>query len=230
MPFYSKGGSNSRSTRTNRRDKESILGLSGWLFADLLLAIAVIFLVVQDKPSQKIEDAEVTKDNVANLKDQVFKLEGQVLELKKTLAELQKSSPPTTSPPTEKSGLIANENEQLLITIPNGAAAESVQAFRASLQQSKLKIGGQQTSFAKLKAANYKIGFVIWFTRDKKLSIKTSKRHLGDFVVALNQKGLILDSQFDAKKPGDFPCVCDYVKKALGNDLYLRVFLLKPTE
>ena len=53
MAFHSKGGSISRFARTNRRDKESILGLSGWLFADLLLAIAVIFLVVQDKPSQK---------------------------------------------------------------------------------------------------------------------------------------------------------------------------------
>lgn len=230
MSFYSKGGSISRSTRTNRRDEESILGLSGWLFADLLLAIAVIFLVVQDRPGQKVEDAEVTKDNVANLKDQVFKLEDQVLKLEMTLAELGKTSPPTTSPPAKKSGLIANEKQQLLITIPNGAAAKSAQAFRVSLEQSKLIIDKKQTSFAKLKKANYKIGFVIWFTRDREISIKTSGDYLGDFVVALNQMGLILDSQFDAKKPGDFPCVCDYVKKALGNDLYLRVFLLEPTE
>lgn len=223
MSFYSKGGSISRSTRTNRRDKESILGLSGWLFADLLLAIAVIFLVVQDKPSQKVEDAEVTKDNVANLKD-------QVLKLKTTLAELQKSSPPTTSPPTEKSGLIASEKEQLLITIPNGAAARSEQAFRASLEQSKLIIDKKQTSFAKLKKANYKIGFVIWFARSTDESKNTSAKYLGTFVAALNEKGLILPSQFNANNPRDFPNLDEYAKRKLGNDLFLRVFLFKSTE
>lgn len=32
--------------------KASIVGLSGWLFADLLLALAVVFLVASDKPSK----------------------------------------------------------------------------------------------------------------------------------------------------------------------------------
>ena len=32
------------------RDRHAIVGLSGWLFADLLLAVAVIFLVAATKP------------------------------------------------------------------------------------------------------------------------------------------------------------------------------------
>lgn len=35
---------------SQRRDRHAIVGLSGWLFADLLLAVAVIFLVANDKP------------------------------------------------------------------------------------------------------------------------------------------------------------------------------------
>jgi hypothetical protein len=35
----------------NRRDKGAIVGLSGWLFADLLLGVAVVFLVGSEKPS-----------------------------------------------------------------------------------------------------------------------------------------------------------------------------------
>ena len=213
MSFHSKGGSISRSTRTNRRDKESILGLSGWLFADLLLAIAVIFLVVQDTPRPKA--TEVTEKNVAKLKGQVFDLQKQVDELKKT------------TPPTEESGLIADENQQLLITIPNGVDAISKNAFRARLQQSSLKIGTEPTSFAELKAANYKIGFVIWFASNTSSSKRTSARHLGTLVVALNEMGLIMDSQFDARKPGLFPNISDYFAKGINNDLYLRVFLFK---
>ena len=218
MSFHSKGGSISRSTRTNRRDKESILGLSGWLFADLLLAIAVIFLVVQDKPSPKAEATEVTKENVAKLK-------GQVMELESTLAELEKSTPPT-----EKSGLIASAKEQLTITIPGGATAKSDSTFRERLLQSKLVIGTEPTSFAKLKAANYKIGFVIWFAKSGAASKSTSARHLGTFVVALNKWGLILDSQFAASKPGLFPHISDYEFRDLGDDLFLRVFLFKSTK
>ena len=35
---------------TQGRDRHAIVGLSGWLFADLLLAVAVIFLVAETKP------------------------------------------------------------------------------------------------------------------------------------------------------------------------------------
>jgi len=49
----------SLASRRRRRDysnpddvKSSIVGLSGWLFADLLLAIAIVFLVASDKPTK----------------------------------------------------------------------------------------------------------------------------------------------------------------------------------
>jgi len=215
MSFHSKGGSISRSTRTNRRDKESILGLSGWLFADLLLAIAVIFLVVQDTPRPKA--TEVTAENVAILKAQVLDLQEQVDELKKI------------TPPTEKSGLIADSQQQLKIYIPGGATAKSDGAFTARLKQSKLILGTEPTSFAKLKAANYKIGFVIWFAQSGAVSTKTSARHLGTFVVAMNDEKLV-GSQFNEVNPGNFPNLSGYNYGGLNNDLFLRVFLFKSTK
>jgi hypothetical protein len=60
MAFHSKGGSASTFGRSHRRDKESILGLSGWLFADLLLAIAIVFLVVQETPGDSADAAAPT--------------------------------------------------------------------------------------------------------------------------------------------------------------------------
>ena len=214
MSFHSKGGSISRSTRTNRRDKESILGLSGWLFADLLLAIAVIFLVVQDKPSPKADPKKPTVEEVAKLK-------AQVLGLEEKLAELEK-----TTPPTEKSGLIANSKEQLTITVPDGATAKSDSVFTSRLLRSKLMLGTEPTSFAKLKADNYKIGFVIWFAQSGAASNRTSAQHLRTFVVAMNDKDLV-GSQFNRDNPGDFPNLSGYNYGGIGNDLFLRVFLFK---
>ena len=219
MAFHSKGGPISRSTRTNRRDKESILGLSGWLFADLLLAIAVIFLVVQDKPN--VDPGEVTAENVATLKAEVADLKAQVMELETTIAEMEKSTPPT-----EKSGLIANSKEQLTITVPDGATAKSDSVFTSRLLRSKLMLGTEPTSFAKLKADNYKIGFVIWFAQSGAASNRTSARHLGTFVVAMNDKDLV-GSQFNRDNPGDFPNLSGYNYGGIGNDLFLRVFLFK---
>jgi hypothetical protein len=52
-----------RQDRGNSRQddaKSSIVGLSGWLFADLLLALAVVFLVASDRPAESLAtDAEV---------------------------------------------------------------------------------------------------------------------------------------------------------------------------
>ncbi len=42
------------------RDRHAIVGLSGWLFADLLLAVAVIFLVAQTKPEFGQSDSSET--------------------------------------------------------------------------------------------------------------------------------------------------------------------------
>jgi hypothetical protein len=41
-----------------RRDRHAIVGLSGWLFADLLLAVAVIFLVAETIPQFAEEESE----------------------------------------------------------------------------------------------------------------------------------------------------------------------------
>ena len=49
MAFTSRAGG--QSGKRTRRDRNSIVGLSGWLFADLLLGLAVIFLVASDKPT-----------------------------------------------------------------------------------------------------------------------------------------------------------------------------------
>jgi hypothetical protein len=50
VAFISRNQRNSREGH-NRRDKGAIVGLSGWLFADLLLGVAVVFLIGSEKPS-----------------------------------------------------------------------------------------------------------------------------------------------------------------------------------
>jgi hypothetical protein len=50
VAFVSRNQRNSREGH-NRRDKGAIVGLSGWLFADLLLGVAVVFLIGSEKPS-----------------------------------------------------------------------------------------------------------------------------------------------------------------------------------
>ena len=56
MAFTSRAGS--QSSKRTRRDRNAIVGLSGWLFADLLLGLAVVFLVAAEKPSPK-ENSDV---------------------------------------------------------------------------------------------------------------------------------------------------------------------------
>jgi hypothetical protein len=49
---------------SDERDRHSIVGLSGWLFADLLLAVAVIFLVANEPPKFS-DDAEAVNSVAA---------------------------------------------------------------------------------------------------------------------------------------------------------------------
>lgn len=60
MRFESRSASANRGVSRRRGDKHSIVGLSGWLFADLLLAVAVIFLVADAPPSFGQTDPEVS--------------------------------------------------------------------------------------------------------------------------------------------------------------------------
>ena len=58
MAFVSRNQRNFRDGR-NRRDKGAIVGLSGWLFADLLLGVAVVFLIGSEKPSLSGSDGGI---------------------------------------------------------------------------------------------------------------------------------------------------------------------------
>lgn len=213
MAFHSKGSSVSRSARTSRRDKESILGLSGWLFADLLLAIAVIFLVVQDKPSAVGADPSQC-DEVC-----ISQLQEENEELRRQLKEIGAT----------KSGLIASPDRQLTIKVPGGSSAISSTSFVNALNRSELKLGKDKQTFKKLAESGYRIGFVIWFARDTKTSNLTFDRHFSTFVREMHggSKGLVADNQFDAANPGSFPQIHGYYDKGLGNDVFLRIFLFQ---
>ena len=207
MAFHSKGNSISRSARTSRRDKESILGLSGWLFADLLLAIAVIFLVVQDKPAigpQPKCDAACYANLMKTIDDQ-----------KKEIGDLRSGD----------GGLIANAEEQLTITIPR--AVSSRKSFLSGLGSSQIRLGKEKKTFTELRDENYKIGFVIWFARDTRTSNLTFDRSFGDFIQKLHTLGLVSEIQFKKDDPENFPALPGYENSDLGNDVFLRIFLFK---
>lgn len=201
MAFHSRSGSISRSARTNQRDKESILGLSGWLFADLLLAIAVIFLVVQDKT--KAADAGTGATTTTS----------------------------TSLPPAKKTGLIADRSRQLRVIIPGGASLGSTsQGFRDKLARASFRFddGGQtEISVDSLKEKNLKVGMVIWFARNPELRDKTFNKYFGTLVRWLLDEGLILESQFDQKRPENFPNL-PYLDDDAGDSVTLRIFLFSP--
>lgn len=202
MAFHSKGGSTSRSPRTNRRDKESILGLSGWLFADLLLAIAVIFLVV-DQDSQADAGPVATTTTTTT----------------------------TTTVPSVKTGLIADRSKQLKIVIPGGGSTgQTVQDFKDLLTRASFRFDDQDqtpTSADLLKEENYKIGFVIWFARDSRVSGSTYKKYFGTLVKWFFEEQLIDEGQFDKDTPQNFPSLDKYEDEGAGRDVILRVFLFK---
>lgn len=58
MAFSRSHRQSPNSDEPQRRDRHAIVGLSGWLFADLLLAVAVIFLVAQTVPRFAEEESE----------------------------------------------------------------------------------------------------------------------------------------------------------------------------
>ena len=87
MAFVSRNQRNVREGR-NRRDKGAIVGLSGWLFADLLLGVAVVFLIGSEKPSNSgnndnnrptvsliaVENVQPNQD-IWSVNDRPFKIE-----------------------------------------------------------------------------------------------------------------------------------------------------------
>ena len=201
MAFHSKDGSTARSARTHRRERESILGLSGWLFADLLLAIAVIFLVVETKATAIDKGSTPTTTTVST----------------------------STTVASVKTGLISDPNLQLKIVIPGGAGSKGAADFKDKLKKATLYFADREktrTSVAELTRSNYKFGFIIWFAQVQKTSNKTHARYYSDLVTWLLEKKLITETQVDLKKNQLIPSL-RYNDGDAGRDIILRVFLFK---
>jgi hypothetical protein len=173
-----------------------------------LLAIAVIFLVVQDRPAEIGPDC----DEIC-----VAELRSEVEILNQSVEAIGAS----------KGGLIASADRQLTMTIPGGATRASAASFSNALSGSVLKLGNDKTSFTALKKDGYRIGFVIWFARDTPTSKSTFKRHFGTFVSKMNEKGLVIPQQYNPENPNDFPALPDYQLNNAGGDLFLRIFLFR---
>jgi hypothetical protein len=210
MAFHSKDGSIARSARTHRRDKESILGLSGWLFADLLLAIAVIFLVVEtkaaDEGSTPITTTTTTTSTVA-------------------------------PPPSKTVGLIANLEEQLFVRVTGGANLQTWDSWENTLASSgtqiflgaKNRIARNGTTWSKIKEDGYRVGFVMWFAKTNARSKNTSKDGLPNLVKFLRGEGLIDKRQTPNGDYSSFPHIPDYSNSSLlKSDLEFRLFLFQP--
>ena len=201
MAFHSKDGSTARSARTHRRDKESILGLSGWLFADLLLAIAVIFLVVETKATAIDKGSTPTTTTVST----------------------------STTVASVKTGLISDPNLQLKIVIPGGAGSKGTADFKDRLKKATLYFDDREktrTSVEELTQSNYKFGFIIWFAQVQSTSNKTHARYYSDLVTWLLKQKLITETQVDLKKNQLIPSL-RYNDGDAGRDIILRVFLFK---
>jgi hypothetical protein len=201
MAFHSKDGSIARSARTHRRDKESILGLSGWLFADLLLAIAVIFLVVETKATAIDKGSTPTTTTVST----------------------------STTVASVKTGLISDPNLQLKIVIPGGAGSKGTADFKDKLKNATLYFDDKKktrTSVAELTRNEYKFGFIIWFARVQSTSNTTHSRYYADLVTWLLDNKLITKTQVDFKKNQLIPSL-RYNDDDASGDIILRVFLFK---
>jgi hypothetical protein len=211
MAFHSKDGSTARSSRTHRRDKESILGLSGWLFADLLLAIAVIFLVVETKATADERPPPITTTTTTTS---------------------------TVAPPPAKTvGLIANLEEQLFVRVTGGANLQTWDSWENTLASSrtqiflgaKNRIARNGTTWSKLKEDGYRVGFVMWFAKTNARSKNTSKDGLPNLVKFLRGEGLIDKGQTPNGDFSSFPHIPDYSNSSLGkSDLEFRLFLFQP--
>ena len=207
MAFHSKDGSTARSARTHRRDKESILGLSGWLFADLLLAIAVIFLVVETKATAIDKGSTPTT----------------------TTTTTTTTVSTSTTVASVKTGLISDPNLQLKIVIPGGAGSKGAADFKDKLKKATLYFDDGEktrTSVEELTRSNYKFGFIIWFAQVQSTSNKTHARYYSDLVTWLLEKKLITETQVDLKKNQLIPSLI-YNDGNAGRDIILRVFLFK---
>ena len=223
-PTHEKGSSRS----------ESILGLAGWLFADLLLALSVVFLVAQDRPGGTDLASLQRKLDESNAK--IVELEKENKSLKDDLAELQALCDLNNKICGGKSGLISTE--QLIITVNRGAAGRLTQGeMKASIDSAGLEIENTRTSkrtrtsWNALLAKHRRIGLVMFFTKDDVQTQKRARGNLGLVVQAFVEKKIVDVDQLEKNADGslqfgNFPILPVYKDDLVqGNDLKIRALM-----
>lgn len=188
MAFHARNRRSSRTTRESSR--ESVFGLAGWLFADLLLALSVVFLVAQDRPSQ-----ETDKDaKIAELQEIIKEKSSTIDELSGRVESLEAICDANGC--AEASGL--SPGKQLIIEVPGGAArGMTVARMRSALDRAVLTVEEVDTkkktptSWDGLIKQNRRIGFVIFFTRDSVEVQSQAERNLDELVQVLVEKKLV---------------------------------------
>lgn len=197
MAFHSKDGSISRSSRNYRRERESILGLSGWLFADLLLAIAVIFLVVETKATADEGSTPITTTTSTVVAVKTGLISDPKLQLKFVIPGGARAAGTADFKNRLKNATLYFDDEQKT-----------------------------RTSVEELTRNKYKFGFIIWFARVQSTSNRTHGRYYSDLVTWLLDKKLITETQVDLKRNQLIPSL-RYNDDNANSDIILRVFLFK---
>ncbi len=235
MAFHARNRRSSRTTRESSR--ESVFGLAGWLFADLLLALSVVFLVAQDRPSQ-----ETDKDaKIAELQEIIKEKSSTIDELSGRVESLQEICDKNGC--AKASGL--SPGEQLVVMVPRGAArGMTVERMERALDAASLTLessnGSPKTSWAELVNENRRIGFVLFFTTKGGGSSRAkeqAKKNLEVLVQAMANKGLVspelqLQKTTDGKFRYDvFPNLAGKydAKEVENDDLMIRAFLFTYT-
>lgn len=235
MAFHGRSNRASRNKRESSR--ESVLGLAGWLFADLLLALSVVFLVAQDRPSQETDKDKIIADLqkiVAEKNSLLDSIQNRVNELEEICKE---------NSCDKASGL--TPGEQLIIEIPKGASGVlNVAQMTAALDGATLtieQVGEREkrqvpTSWSQLKRDNRRIGFVILYTRNIPSVQDRAAKNLGAFVHVLVDKGLV-DPKLQLEANGSeyrydvFPSLKNYEDRTIDsvNKLKIRALMFTYT-
>jgi len=206
VAFHARSRRSSRTTRESSR--ESVLGLAGWLFADLLLALSVVFLVAQDRPSQETDkDAKIAQleEIIAEKNSLIEENEAIIEKLTGRVDDLEAIC--NAQGCAEASGL--SPGKQLIIEVPGGAArGMTVSRMRGALSRATLTVEEVDTkkktptTWEQLIRQNRRIGFVIFFTRDSVSVQNQAEKNLGKLVEALVEKKLV-DPELQLEKSSD---------------------------
>lgn len=215
MAFHSRNAP-ARNRRSARNDKESILGLSGWLFADLLLAIAVMFLVVEARGTSGPETTDPPPT-------------------------IPTTTTTTLVPSDAGNRLIADPEFQLFVEVKGGATSQSRPSFKRRLEKAQVEMGQskrERSTWAQLQRDNYRVGLIMWFASSTNGSKKSAEDHLASAIEFFVNKGLIIEKEQWGDRPpkySDFPHIANYQdleldKPGRRSDLKFRIFLFKVVE